>query len=169
MVTHIPLTPLELCRSPADESDVANNRLLYLTSNDWDLLNRSLKRLTYNLGEEIIREGSFGDRFCIIRSGEARVELAGPRKRAVLAYLGPDDICGDMAFLERGCFTASVIASESKVEVDEIPATELQSLFESFPRLAHRFYRSLALVLTRRLRETSKALAKEISANEGLR
>lgn len=140
--------------------------MLYLTPNDWKLLSGSLKRRTYKLGDEIIREGSFGDRLCIIRSGEARVELAGPRKRAVLARLGPDDICGDMAFLERGYSTASVIASDVEVEVDEILATELQALFESFPRLGHRFYRSLALVLTRRLRETSRALANEISANE---
>ncbi len=148
---------------------MANNRLMYLTSNDWKLLGSSLKRRTYKLGQEIIREGSFGDRLCIIRSGEARVELAGPSRRVVLSHLGPDDICGDMSFLEKGHFTASVIASDIEVQVDEILATELQSLFESFPRLAHRFYRSLAVVLTRRLRETSRALANEIGSRKDRR
>ena len=134
--------------------------------NDWALLAAKLHRRTYKLGEEIIREGSFGDRICIIRSGEASVELAGTGKRAVLTTLGPDDICGDMAFLERGRTTASVVARDIEVQVDEILATDLRDIFEAFPRFAYRFYLSLAVVLTRRLRETSKTLATEMMASD---
>jgi CRP-like cAMP-binding protein len=145
---------------------VAHNRLAYLNSNDWALLGAKVNRRVYKLGEEIIREGSFGDRICIIRAGEAAVELAGTGKQAVLAMLGPDDVCGDMAFLEKGRTTASVVAKDLEVEVDEILASDLRDLFEAFPRLAYRFYQSLAVVLTRRLRETSKALAREMFAAE---
>jgi len=145
---------------------VAHNGLAHLTVNDWALLAAKLHRRTYKLGEEIIREGSFGDRICIIRSGEASVELAGTGKRAVLTTLGPDDICGDMAFLERGRTTASVVARDIEVQVDEILATDLRDIFEAFPRFAYRFYLSLAVVLTRRLRETSKTLATEMMASD---
>ena len=70
--------------------------------------------------------------------------MAGTGTRAIVAALGPEDICGDMAFLEHGKTTAAVVAKEEEVEVEEIKAHEFRDL-EAFPRLASRFYRSLAL------------------------
>lgn len=145
---------------------MGHNRLNQLTANDWALLQGRMQRHTYKLGEHIIRQGSFGDRIFIIRKGEASVELAGPSNHAVLATLGPDDICGDMAFLEKGRSTAAVVASDLEVETDEILASDLRDLFESFPRLAYRFYLSLSVVLARRLRETSRSLAAEVMSSE---
>jgi len=72
-----------------------------------------------------------------------------------------------MSFLEKSTATAAVIAKEDKVEVDAIGAEDLRKLFESFPGLGTRFYRSLALVLARRLRETSKRLAWEKRSQKG--
>jgi CRP-like cAMP-binding protein len=145
---------------------VAHNRLRYLTSNDWALMNARMHRRSFRLGEEIIREGSLGDRIYFLRSGEAAVELAGTSTRSIVAKLGPEDICGDMAFLERGVATAAVIAKSEKVETDEITWQDLRDIFHAFPRLASRFYLSLALVLARRLRETSRVLAREMSKSE---
>ena len=139
-----------------------NNRLSYLTANDWILISAKAQRRVFKLGEEIIRQGSVGDRIYILRKGEAVVRLAISSKQADLATLGPEDICGDMAFLEKGQATASVVASDSEVEADEITADDLRALFESFPRLASRFYMSLAAVLARRLRDTSRELAREL-------
>jgi CRP-like cAMP-binding protein len=139
-----------------------NNRLSYLTANDWILISAKAQRRVFKLGEEIIRQGSVGDRIYILRKGEAVVRLAISSKQAALATLGPEDICGDMAFLEKGQATASVVASDSEVEADEITADDLRALFESFPRLASRFYMSLAAVLARRLRDTSRELAREL-------
>jgi CRP-like cAMP-binding protein len=146
--------------------DMGNNRLQYLTKDDWTLINAKAQRKTFKLGEEIIRQGSLGDKIYIVRRGEASVELAGTSNRAVLATLGPDDICGDIAFLEKGSATAAVVAKDDQVECDEITAKELRELFEAFPRLASRFYQSLAVVLARRLRETSRELAREMSVSD---
>jgi CRP-like cAMP-binding protein len=142
------------------------NRLLHLTSNDWALISSKAQRQIFNMGEVIIRQGSLGDKLYIIRRGEAAVELAGTTSRAVLATLGPEDICGDMAFLEKSQTTAAVVANSDKVEADEIKGEDLRELFEAFPRLASRFYQSLAIVLARRLRDTSRALAQEIAAKK---
>ena len=139
-----------------------NNRLQYLTAGDWILINAKAHRRTFTLGDEIIRQGSLGKSIHIVRAGEAAVELAGTKDRALLATLGPDDICGDMAFLEKGRTTASVIAKSAEVKTDEVTADDLQGVFEAFPRLASRFYLSLAVVLARRLRETSRELAREM-------
>jgi hypothetical protein len=52
------------------------------------------------------------------------------------------------------------------VEVDEINARELREMFEAFPRLASRFYLSLALLLSQRLKETSRELAREMALHD---
>ena len=145
---------------------MAGNRLQHLTTNDWILLRARASRRTYKLGDEIIKQGEPNKGICIIRSGEASVELAGSSSRSILAALGPDDICGEMAFLEQGKATAAVIASEEEVEVDEVEARELRALLAAFPGLASRFYLSLAVILAQRLRETSKAFAHEMELQD---
>jgi CRP-like cAMP-binding protein len=145
---------------------MAGNRLKYLTTNDWILLRAKATRHTYKLGEEIIGQGELNKGICIIRRGEASVELVGSISRSILAALGPDDICGEMAFLEQGKATAAVIASEEEVEVDEVEARVLRALLAAFPGLASRFYLSLAVILAQRLRETSKELAHEMELRD---
>jgi len=142
------------------------NRLQYLSSNDWTLIKAKSVSRTFALGEEIIKQGAASDSIFIIRRGEASVELAGTSSRAIVATLGPGDICGDIAFLEKGRSTAAVIAKDEDVEVDQIDAQELRDLFEAFPRLASRFYLSLALILAQRLKDTSRELAREMALRD---
>jgi len=145
---------------------MAGNRLQYLNANDWTLISAKSVRRTFKLGEEIIRQGSPSESIFIIRRGQASVELGGTPTRAILASLDVDDVCGDMAFLEKGRATASVIAKDEEVEVDEINARELREMFEAFPRLASRFYLSLALLLSQRLKDTSRELAREMALHD---
>jgi CRP-like cAMP-binding protein len=141
---------------------MAGNRLRYLTADDWVLIQARAVRRTFKLGEEIIRQDDWNGSIYIIRRGEASVELAGTGSRVIVAALGPEDICGDMAFLEQGKATAAVVAKDEEVEVDEIKAHALREILEAFPRLASRFYRSLAVVVMRRLKATSSELAREM-------
>lgn len=94
------------------------------------------------------------------------MELAGCSSRSILAALGPDDVCGEIAFLQQGKATAAVIASDEEVEVDEVEGHELRALLVAFPGLASRFYLSLAVILAQRLRETSKELAHEMELRD---
>ena len=153
----------------ADSTHVAHNRLQHLTPNDWALLAPRCHRRTFKLGEVLIREGSLSHKLYIIRSGEAAVELAGTRARAVVAMLGPEDICGDMSFVEQGKTTAAVVTKSVELEADEITWEDLRDIFSAFPRLASRFYQSLAVVLARRLRDTSRQLAHEMAAGDRCR
>jgi CRP-like cAMP-binding protein len=141
---------------------MAGKGLTYLSSNDWVLLQSKTVRRNYKLGDEIIREGDRVENLYIIRSGEASVELAGTGSRTIVATLGPNDVCGDMAFLEQSRATAAVVAKEVKVEVEEINAQELHAILEAFPGLAARFYLSLAVILAERLKVTSRELAREM-------
>jgi CRP-like cAMP-binding protein len=142
------------------------NRLQYLTQNDWVIIGAKASRHAFKLGEEIIREGESGEAIFIIRRGEATVELAGTGARAIVAHLGPEDICGEMAFLEQGRSTAAVVAAEERVEVDSVPSSELRAIFEAFPGLASRFFMSLAVILAKRLQITSRELAREMALRD---
>jgi len=145
---------------------MAGNSLHYLTANDWVLIEAKAVRRTFKLGEEIIREGEWVDKLYVIRRGEAAVELAGTGLRTIVATLGPKDVCGDMGFLEQGKATAAVVAKDDEVEVNEINAAELRQILEAFPRLASRFYLSLALMLAQRLKATSRELAREMTLRD---
>ncbi|MFZ0814912.1 MAG: cyclic nucleotide-binding domain-containing protein [Candidatus Sulfotelmatobacter sp.] len=145
---------------------MAGNRLQYLSANDWTLIRAKSVRRTFKLGEEIIRQGALSESIFIIRKGEASVELAGTNSRAIVATLGTDDICGDIAFLEKGRASAAVIAKDIEVEVDEVKADELREIFEAFPRLASRFYQSMAMILAQRLKDTSRELAREMALHD---
>ena len=121
---------------------------LKLSSNDWVLLRARAERCTFKLGEQIIREGDHLDSLYIIRCGEASVELADTGSRTIVARLGPNDICGEMAFLEQTRASAAVIAKDLEVEVEKINAQELRDTLKHFPGLGARFYLSLALILS---------------------
>jgi CRP-like cAMP-binding protein len=145
---------------------MTGNRLAFLTADDWTLMQAKAVRRTFKLGDEIIHQGAWGDSIYIIRRGEASVELAGTSSRAIVAALGPGDVCGEMAFLEQGKATAAVVAKDEEVEIDEINACAMREILEAFPRLASRFYRSLALVLAQRLKMTSGELAREMALRD---
>lgn len=157
---------LSLGQPPLGQERASEKSLLSLTSNDWVLIGAKANRRVFTLGQEIIREGAQSSAIYIIRRGTASVELRNSRSRAVLAWLKEGDICGDMAFIEKGNATASVIVKEEEVEADEIRADDLRALFDTFPGLASRFYESLAVILVRRLRNTSRELVRALNAME---
>lgn len=142
---------------------MSGNRLQYLNANDWTLIEAKAVRRTYKLGEEIIQQGALPESIFIIRRGEVAVELSAPDSKATVAKLSIGDICGEIGFLEKGRSTAAVVAKDEEVEADEINARELRELFDAFPRLASRFYLSLAVMLAQRLKDTSRDLAREMA------
>lgn len=138
--------------------------LEFLTESDWSLILSRAKRLSYEPGDEIIKQGIPGKAIYIIRKGTASVEITNVDGRAEVAVLGPEEICGEIAFLLKDEIlkdkTSASVLAKSKVEADLVEAEELGQLFDSFPSIGARFYHSLSIVLARRLRETSRALAK---------
>jgi CRP-like cAMP-binding protein len=133
-----------------------------LTRNDWTLIESKAKRISLKLGQKIIKEGARVDHLYILRCGSASVELEGTAARAVIATLNSGDVCGEMAFLGDSTATAAVVAKD-EVEVDKIWADDLRELVAVFPGFGVRFYRSLAVLLAQRLRETSKELLREMT------
>jgi CRP-like cAMP-binding protein len=126
----------------------AKNRLQYLTQNDWVLITDRAKAMTLKKGEKFIHEGKQTKLLYLLASGRVNIVVAGTR----IAQIGPGETCGEMAFLEEGIASATATA-EQEVQAYAVEWQVLYELFELFPHLASRFYRSLALSLSRRLRE----------------
>ena len=127
----------------------APNRLEYLTPNDWALLVDRAKQVTFQKDEILIQKGRQTRMVYLLVKGTARIE--GDFK-ARIAQIGPGQISGEMAFLENNVASATVTAEE-EVQAYAIEWSALADLFELFPHMASRFYRSLAVILARRLRD----------------
>ncbi len=127
----------------------AKHRLEFLTPNDWTLIVDRSKRSVFKKGEVLTQQGKQIKTVYLLVRGKATVESF---PKAFIAHIGPGEVCGEMAFLENGVASATVTA-ENDVEVCAIEWSVLFDLFELFPHLGSRFYRSLAVNLSRRMRE----------------
>jgi CRP-like cAMP-binding protein len=134
----------------------AKNGLQYLTQNDWVLLLDRAKLMLVKKGNTLIQQGKQSRMIYLLVKGRITIKASS----TTIAQIGPGQICGEMAFLEDTIASATATADED-VEAYAIAWGELNDLFELFPHLASRFYRSLAVNLSRRLREqiVSKTLA----------
>ncbi len=142
-----------------------NKGLPFLTATDWALLRDKARERQFKKDERLIHEGLAGNTLYIIKSGTARVERRDGAQGIRIATLGAGDICGEMAFIEKASASASVIADEA-LAADALDAVTLQSVFESFPHVGSRFFRSVALILSQRLRATSAELVKAKHASQ---
>ena len=86
------------------------NRLEYLTPNDWQLIVDRAKRTSFNKGDVLIQAGKQNKTVYLLVKGNARVEAS---TKAFIAQLQPGEVCGEMAFLENGVASASVMAAEA--------------------------------------------------------
>jgi CRP-like cAMP-binding protein len=134
----------------------AAGQLKYLTENDWALLRSIANRRTFKAREIIIAINSQPNALFILATGAAAVEVM---RGQPIAKLKAGDICGEMAFLENSAASASVVA-ETDVEADVLELASVLRIFELYPHVQARFYKSLALLLSQRLRSTSARLAK---------
>jgi CRP-like cAMP-binding protein len=97
----------------------------------------------------LTRQGKETKIVYLLVKGRAKVEADSKMR---LSQIGPGEICGEMSFLDHGRASASVIVEED-VEAHVIEWSALEDLFELFPHLASRFYQSLAVNISRRLRQ----------------
>ena len=126
----------------------AKNGLIYLTANDWTLIVDKATRKKFKAGETIVLRGKRTYGIFLLLAGTAVVEMGKERN----PLLGTGQVCGEISCLDDLPATATVVARED-IEAFYVDRPTLDSLFELFPHLGSRFYRSLAYSLSRRLRE----------------
>ena len=99
-------------------------------------------------GTVLMDEGRVGREVVVIASGRALVRKAGQP----IAELGPGDVCGEMAVLDHGVRTATVVA-ETDLDVFVMSAQEFRSLLATYPSVEHHVIRTLSARLRRADRE----------------
>lgn len=122
--------------------------LTYLTPNDWALIADKGARMQFKAGDPLVQRGRRTHGIYLLLKGTAAVEIPTRPQRVI----GPGEVCGEISFLDELPATANVVAKDA-VEAYYLDRPTLQSLFELFPHLGSRFYHSMALILSRRLRE----------------
>lgn len=130
----------------------------FLTGDDLRLLAEKAMRISYDAGEVVLSEGQRSHGIFVLRSGRVKVEKRSFNPPVLVAALGPGEVFGEMSFIDGQPISATVVAME-KSEVDVLAKAEVLSLLASVPGLSSRFYQSLALKLSERLRATTDSLA----------
>ena len=130
--------------------------LRYLTESDRvELLERAQPR-QFAANATILpfrarREGIF-----IVRRGTVRVVKD---EDVIVAHLGEGEIFGEISFLDNEGASSTVIAA-TDCDIDQIEASTLFELFARKPEMAGRFYQSIAMFLSQRLRDTTGLLSQ---------
>jgi CRP/FNR family transcriptional regulator, cyclic AMP receptor protein len=104
----------------------------------------SMKERTFNAGHTIATEGQTGIGFFVIAEGTAKVSQGGEER----ATLGPGDYFGEIALLDDGMRTASVVA-DSKLKAYGLTSWEFRPLVEGNASIAWKLLKTMA----KRLRE----------------
>jgi len=128
--------------------------LKYLDEGDWEKLDASTERQRFAPDEVILAEGDRRHAIFVIEQGAARVERRHAELYLEIARLEAGEVFGEMSFVEGYTASASVIADQD-CEVAVVEGDAVHQLAASDDGFAARFYRSLAEVLSQRLRRTT--------------
>ena len=131
--------PVELLRSVPLFADLGRKEL--------EQLARSFKERTFAPGQTIAEEGKGGVGFFVIESGTARVTVKGEER----VTLGPGSYFGEVALIDDGARTATVVA-DSELRCYGLTSWEFRPLVELNASIAWK----LLQTLTKRLRDVEQ-------------
>jgi NTE family protein len=106
---------------------------------------------THQKGELICREGEEGDTFHIVLDGELEVFVGSDESQRLVAILSKGDFFGEMALLQAGKRTASVIVAR-RAHLVTLDRASFSSLFMKNPKALEYFTR----VLCKRVADANK-------------
>jgi CRP/FNR family transcriptional regulator len=136
----------------------ANPLFAALPAREIDALGRVAREDRYRARDYVFMEGDPAQWLCLVKSGRVKiVRHSRTGKDVVLELLGPGEMFGGVAVIERRPYPASAQAIEASTVV-KIPAEAVVALAERYPSLI----REIALMIGRRLRaahDSVKALA----------
>ena len=116
-----------------------------LAEEDMEELARQLHERRFPEGAEVTTEGSTGAGFFVIAAGNAEVLVGGEHR----ATLGPGDYFGEVALIDDGIRSASIVAATDLL-CDGLTPWEFRPFVEEHPKVAWALLEALA----RRIRES---------------
>jgi CRP-like cAMP-binding protein len=90
-------------------------------------------------GDVLMREGATGRELVLIVEGSAQVFVGG----SLVATLGPGDVCGEIALLDHGLRSATVVA-ETDLVAEVCTTQEFNELLAEVPSFATQLLAQLA-------------------------
>jgi CRP-like cAMP-binding protein len=113
----------------------------------------------YPSGAVIFKQNDPGDRLYIITHGQVQVQVTGDDGAPHAAvFLGAGQVFGEMALLDEGPRSATVIAAQDETEVCALAQAELTGLFTEDTGLGYVLMRNLALDLSFKIRHQNFSL-----------
>lgn len=111
------------------------------------------KQEVYGKGETICVQGEPGDRMFIISAGEVEVVVRDAKGHSYSAlFLGQGQVVGEMALIDQGTRSATVLASDDQTTVYSIPSVAFTRLCETDTKIGYIMMRNLAQDLSFKLR-----------------
>lgn len=136
--------------------------LKFLSAGNQEKLMISGRSETFASGEVLLAEGEVRRAIFLIERGCVRIERSHMGFNVEVSRLQAGEIFGEMSFVESYAASASVI-SDDEVEVLVFDESGVNSLMEADPTFTGQFYRSLAEVISRRLREVTARSVSEFA------
>ncbi len=118
------------------------------TRKELQAVSRLTTELDVDAGKTLINEGKPGKEFMLVLAGEAVATKNGRQ----IAMFGPGDYFGEIALLDPGLRTATVVAT-TPMTLGVVSPSEFSQMLAEVPALAQKIMRGLA----RRIRELSDA------------
>jgi CRP/FNR family cyclic AMP-dependent transcriptional regulator len=115
-----------------------------LNKKELRLISKAADIVDLKAGTEIVTEGTIGHEFYLVLAGDATVRRNGRK----IATLGPGSYFGELALLDRGPRSATVVA-DTDMEVVIISQREFMAVLDQVPPVSQKLLASMAA----RLRE----------------
>ena len=136
-----------------------------LTAADWSDIAARAVQVHFKRGKELLVQGEAGDSLLILTEGSARVSmLTANGREIVLAYAEPGAVLGEIALLDGGERTASVIATSAGSAL-QLGRNAMRDFAASHPEFAW----SLMGQLARRLRTADQTIESDRAYASGPR
>lgn len=108
---------------------------------------------TYQADDMIFSQGDAGDKMYIIGAGQVEIRVKAPDGDSFAAlYLGQGQLFGEMALLDQGRRSASVVAVQDPTTVFSIPSGAFNDLCQQDTVIGYVIMRNMALDLSFKLR-----------------
>ncbi len=147
---------LETIVPAADSSDSYNFAATFekMKSSDFQLIFERGERMSFVRNALILGQDQPNEAIYIVTQGAVRIERHSGDSVTELAKLGPWSVFGEMSYLDNHLVSADVVADDF-VTLIRIDGADLDNFISQEPGFGHRFFQSLAITISRRLRSTS--------------
>lgn len=121
----------------------------------------AMQRRVYQAGERLFDEGQVGKAVFIVKSGKVELTRSVDGVVRTLGILGPAQMFGEMALLEKMQRTASATMLEDG-EIFLLYTATLDNLIHHHPDIGVKLLRNIAIMLSALLRRTNKELDNRV-------